>query len=495
MRPTATELRSLGISHSSRVAAAPPARPRPLLLSDSHPLDLGARRPDVMLHGLATDVKIVFVSSNLPRRCGIATFSADLMAAVKAADPRVVCRVAAIDEPNERRRYGGEVRWRIRQGDASNYRAAAEAINRSSADIVNVQHEFGLYGTWTDGVYEDHLRPFLEALRKPVFTTLHSVPPEPTLSMREAIRSAAELSDAIVVMADAAAGILAERYGIAEVPVVIPHGMPVIQPHGRGRMKKKLGVPDRTIISTFGLVDPRKGIEYMIEAMPAIVAGHPAALYVIAGQTHPELRRHDGEKYRNQLVATVKRLGLENHVSFIDEYMAQQDIIELLLASDVYVTPYLDPQQITSGTLAYALGAGKAIVSTAYLHAKEALADGRGILVPFRDPAALAEAVKSLLAQPDRMQTLERASSAYARDMSWPPTGEHWLALMRLLALSSPAKSGQPGLPWSRTNCGMGSWRARPGAGLTGATQPAPPRFSELSVASPTGSTMRHHQS
>jgi glycosyltransferase involved in cell wall biosynthesis len=388
------------------------------------------------------DLRIAFVSSNLPRRCGIATFSADLMAAIKAADPRVRFRVAAIDEPNEVRPYGGEVRWRIRQGDASNYRVAAEAINRSNADIVNVQHEFGLYGTWKDDVYDDHLRPFLETLRKPVVTTLHTVPPDPTPSMREAISSAVRLSHATVVMAEAAADILAGTYGIAEVPVVIPHGMPAIQPHGRVRMKQKLGVPGRTIISTFGLVDPRKGIEFMIEAMPAIVAGHPAALYLVAGQTHPELRRHDGETYRNHLVATVKRLGLENNVSFIDEYMAQRDIIELLLASDVYVTPYLDPRQITSGTLAYALGAGKAIVSTAYLHAREALADGRGILVPFRDSAALAEAVNSLLEHPDRKQALERAAFAYASDMSWPRTGEHWLALMRLVAFSSRARSG-----------------------------------------------------
>lgn len=363
------------------------------------------------------------------------------MSAVKAAAPRVACTAAAIDESNEVRPYGDEVRWLIRQGDASSYRDAAEAINRSSVTVVNVQHEFGLYGTWTNGVYEDHLRLFLEALRKPVVTTLHTVPPEPTTSMRDAVRSAADLSDAIVVMAEAAVGLLADRYGIAKVPVVIPHGMPAIRPHGRGRMKKKLGVPGRTIISTFGLVDPRKGIEYMIEAMPAIVTKHPAALYVIAGQTHPELRRRDGEKYRNQLIETVERLGVQNHVSFIDEYMAQRGIIELLLASDVYVTPYLDPQQITSGTLAYALGAGKAIVSTAYLHAREALADGRGTLVPFRDSAALAEAVNSLLDHQDRRQAFERATYAYASDMSWPRAGEHWLALMRLVASSSLATS------------------------------------------------------
>jgi len=411
--------------------------------SELKSLDLGLRRHDVTVPGIPPDLKIAFVSSNLPRRCGIATFSADLMAAVKAADPGVTCSVAAIDEPSETRLYGDEVRWRIRQGDASSYRAAAEAINFTSVDIVNVQHEFGLYGTWTAGVYHDHLRPFLEALRKPVVTTLHTVPPEPTPSMQDAIRSAVELSDAVVVMAEAAKGILADRYGIAKVPVVIPHGMPAIRPHGRVAMKKKLGVPGRTIISTFGLVDPRKGIEYMIEAMPAIVATHPAVLYVIAGQTHPELRRSDGERYRNQLVESVRRLDMQNYVSFIDDYLAQRDIIDLLLASDVYVTPYLDPQQITSGTLAYALGAGKAIVSTAYLHAKEALADGRGILVPFRDSAALAEAVNLLLDHPDRKQGFERASYAYASDMSWPRTGEHWLALMRLVVSSMSVPSGR----------------------------------------------------
>jgi glycosyltransferase involved in cell wall biosynthesis len=394
-----------------------------------------------MVTNPGANIRIAFVSSHLPRRCGIATFSSDLMAAVKAADPHVICRVAAIDEPNQLRPYSDEVRWRIRQGEPDTYRAAAEAINESKVDIVNVQHEFGLYGTWNHGVYDDHLRPFLEALRKPVTTTLHTVPPEPTPTMREAVRSAAELSDAIVVMADAAVGFLAGSYGIARAPIVIPHGMPAISPHGRVRMKDKLGVPGRIIISTFGLVDPRKGLEYMIEAMPAIVAGHPQALYLVAGQTHPELRRHDGERYRNQLVDTVERLGMERHVSFIDQYMAQRDIIDLLLASDVYVTPYLDPQQITSGTLSYALGAGKAIVSTPYLHAKEALGDGRGILVPFRDSAGLADAVISLLDSPVRKQGLELSAYSYAKDMSWPKTGAHWLALMRLILAGSLAGS------------------------------------------------------
>jgi predicted GH43/DUF377 family glycosyl hydrolase/glycosyltransferase involved in cell wall biosynthesis len=361
------------------------------------------------------------------------------MAAVKSADPAVTTRIAAIDEPNTLRPYGSEVRWRIRQGEVDSYRAAAVSLNASNVDVVNVQHEFGLYGTWVSDVYQDHLSPFLAALTKPVVTTLHSVPPQPTASMREAIRSVVRLSDETVVMAQAAVGLLADSYGISQPVTVIPHGMPAIEPHGRARMKEKLGVQGRTLISTFGLVDPRKGLEYMIEAMPAVRAGHPSALYLIAGQTHPELIRRDGERYRNQLSETVDRLDLKRHVSFLDFYMSQRDIIELLLATDVYVTPYLDPQQITSGTLAYALGAGKAIVSTKYLHAIEALADGRGLLVDFRDPVQLAAAINSLLDQPEKKQALERASYAYAKDMAWPRAGERWAELMHLVVDRSAA--------------------------------------------------------
>ena len=378
-------------------------------------------------------MRIAFVSSSLPRRCGIATFTSDLMAATRTADPDLSTWVAAIDEPNVVRPYKREVRWRIREGDPSSYRAAAAAINDSKVDVVNVQHEFGLYGTWhmagTESVYEDHLRPFLEELRKPVVTTLHSVPPEPSPSMREAVLSIVELSQKVVVMAATAVDLLAD-YHVQEPPIVIPHGMPAIEPHGRIRIKAKLGLQDRTIISTFGLVDPRKGLEYMVEAMPDVVARHPNALYLIAGQTHPNLLRSQGERYRNSLVDTVKRLGLRDHVSFIDQYMAQRDVIDLLLASDVYVTPYLDPRQITSGTLAYAMGAGKAIVSTEYLHAKEALGEGRGILVDFRNADQLAAAVNSILASGERKQTLEHMAYAYAREMTWPKLGRRWVELM-----------------------------------------------------------------
>jgi glycosyltransferase involved in cell wall biosynthesis len=389
-------------------------------------------------------MRIAFVSSSLPRRCGIATFTSDLMAATRAADPDLSTWVAAIDEPNVVRPYEREVRWRIRQGHPNSYRAAAAAINDSNVDVVNVQHEFGLYGTWhmagPENVYEDHLRPFLEELRKPVVTTLHSVPSEPSPSMRETVLSIVEMSQEVVVMAATAVDLLATDYGVREPVIVIPHGMPAIEPHGRIRIKTKLGLQDRTIISTFGLVDPRKGLEYMVEAMPDVIARHPNALYLIAGQTHPNLLRSQGERYRNSLVDTIERLRLRDHAAFIDQYMAQGDIIDLLLATDVYVTPYLDPRQITSGTLAYAMGAGKAIVSTQYLHAKEALGDGRGILIGFRNVEQLASAVNSILASGERKQTLEHMSYAYAREMTWPKLSRRWVELMSRAAAADTTR-------------------------------------------------------
>ena len=374
-------------------------------------------------------VRIAFVSTSIPRRCGIATFTADVMAAVRAADPSVRCSVVAIDEPNSARAYGPEVKSRIRQREPESYRAAAALLNGSNVDVVNLQHEFGLYGTWKDGVYEDHLRPFLLELRKPVLVTLHSVPPSPSPSMRDAVRLIAARSDEVIVMAHTAARLLVSDYGITKAPIVIPHGMPAIEPTGRHRLKTKLGVEGRAIISTFGLVDPRKGLEFVIGAMPAIVERHPEALYLVVGQTHPELLKQQGETYRNTLERLAEELGMSEHIGFVNEYLTQRDIVGYLLATDVYVTPYLDPNQITSGTLAYALGAGKAIVSTPYLHAIEALADDRGVIVPFRDAPAIADAVERILGDAELKQRLERRAYAYGRETAWPAVGRRVLAL------------------------------------------------------------------
>jgi glycosyltransferase involved in cell wall biosynthesis len=374
-------------------------------------------------------MRIAFVASAMPRRCGIATFTGDLVNAVKAADATARTFQVAIDEPSAARAYGPEVRWRIRQDDWRTYRDAALALNASNVDFVNVQHEFGLYGIWHDGTYDDYLAIFLEHLTKPVAVTLHTIPPEPEPWARETIRLASERSDVVVVMAHTAARLLRDVYGIAKEPVVIEHGMPAIVPHGRRRLKKYLGIEGRQTISTFGLVDPRKGLEYVIEAMPAIVAANPSALYLIVGQTHPELLRREGEAYRNSLIEVARQHGVSEYVKFANQYLTQREIVEYLLASDVYVTPYLDPNQITSGTLAYALGAGKAIISTPYLHAREVLSEGRGILVAFRNAAEIADAVNKVLADPDYKRGLEERAFAYGKQMAWPAIGLRVLAL------------------------------------------------------------------
>ena len=306
---------------------------------------------------------------------------------------------------------------------------------------MNLQHEFGLYGIWRDGVYDDHCVPFLEALQKPVITTLHTVLPQPEPQIRETVRRIAAHSTRVVVMAETAARLLGNVYGITQRPVVIQHGMPAIVPRGRHRLKRQLGVDHRTILSTFGLVDPRKGLEYMIAAMPEIVARHPTALYLIVGQTHPELLKKAGEQYRNELVSKIESSGMSDNVRFVNQYLTQREIVDYLLATDVYVTPYLDLNQITSGTLAYALGAGKAIVSTRYLHAAEALADGRGLLVDVRDPDGLARAVLAILEDPALKGELERRAYDYGKEMAWPNVGRRVLALTREVLEAQPVSS------------------------------------------------------
>lgn len=394
-------------------------------------------------------LSVALVSTCPPRQCGIATFTSDLAQAIKQAEPATRLRWVAINEADSSHLYEPNVRWRIRQGDAVSYRDAAKHLNASHVDVVSVQHEFGLYGLWGDDQFEDHLAPFLETLRQPLVTTLHTVLPDPSPSVREAVRRIGHHSQVVVVMAELAKRMLVDDYGLIEAKVrVIPHGVPPVEPRGRRRTKARFGWQGRTILSTFGLLDPRKGLEYMIEAMVAVTRQHPDALYVIVGKTHPELVQRAGEMYRQQLNDLVRALGLRTHVAFVNDYLTQAQIVEYLVASDLYVTPYLDRNQITSGTLAYALGAGKAIISTRYLHATEVLADGRGILVPFRDADALAAASLRILGDPDYKEQLESAAYRYGRGTTWPSVGRRMLDLFRSVAWPPSATEVEPGVNW-----------------------------------------------
>jgi len=380
-------------------------------------------------------LRVALFSSWMPRRCGIATFTKDLRDALVAADPAITTGVLAIDEPGSQRDYGSALIARVRQYEAASYREAAARAHRWGADLVNVQHEFGLYGT-DDGVtYADHLACFLQDLRVPAMTTLHTVLPRPTIQMREIVRAIARGSATVVVMSTTARRLLRDDYGIDEPATVIPHGAPSITraPGARAVAKVRLGLGGRTVVSTFGLVDPRKGLEYAIDAIAAVVREHPDILYVVAGQTHPELIRREGEAYRAGLVRRVAERGLEDHVRFVDEYLALDRIVDLLRASDAYVTPYLDPNQITSGTLAYAMAAGCATISTPYLHATEALSDGRGLFVDFRSSEQIAAALRAILGAPAVQHALEERAYAYGSQAAWPRVGAQVLVRMSAL--------------------------------------------------------------
>ena len=396
-------------------------------------------------------LKVAMVSTLPPRQCGIATFAANLCAAIRRAEAPIDLEFVAIEhfDSVDDARSGG--RWRISQGDRASFLEVADSLNRSAVEVVCVEHEFGLYGTW-DGEYRDHLAPFLAALRPPAVTTLHTVLSAPAPAMLAAIQDIAAHSAAVVVMTHGAAGLLTGIYGVDPEKVrVIPHGVPVMAHDKASELRDRFGLSGRTVVSTFGLVDPRKGLEFMVDAMELVAARHPDALYLILGCTHPEFVAREGERYRSSLVAAIQRKGLAGHVRLVDKYLSEQEIVDYLAVSDVYVTPYLDPDQITSGTLAYALGAGKAVVSTAYLHATEALAEGRGLLVGFRSAPELARAVLRIIEEPALRQRLEANALRAGRHTAWPNVARLMTALLQGVVDQRQRSAARPSAPGRRT--------------------------------------------
>ena len=307
-----------------------------------------------------------YVSSYPPRACGIATFTRDLSNAVAQSGRGVGTHVAAINDEGAIYSYPHQVRWAIDNGNAQSWIDAADQINSSRDAVVSIQHEFGLYGRFErNGHYVDYLTGFLERLEKPVVATLHTVLPHPQPELRASIRALHDRSTMVVTMINMARLILEEEYGLDPAKIVtIPHGVPEVRRANPDRIKRTMQLEGRTLLSTFGLLSRGKGIEYVIRALPEVIKRHPEVLYLVLGETHPEIRRQEGEKYRNSLIDLIRKLHLEQHVRFVNLYLTQQQLIRYLQATDVYITPYVDRYQITSGTLAYALGCGKAVIST-----------------------------------------------------------------------------------------------------------------------------------
>ena len=359
---------------------------------------------------------MLFLGSFPPRECGIATFTKDV---VDSYDRRNLCRsdVIAIDEPGApERAYPDNVIGRLRQDDRSSYRRVAEFVNSQPCDALNIQHEYGLFG----GEDGDWILDLISLVKKPVIVSLHTVLPDPSPAHLRLARAICAGASAIVVLSATGRDILVARYGVDATKInVIHHGVPDVAFRETDMPKGAFGLQDRTVISTFGLINRGKGLEYAINAMRTVVERHPEALYLILGQTHPVVRRNEGEVYRESLEALVAKYGLENNVKLMNRFLDFDELVQYLQATDIYLTPYLNPVQIVSGTLAYAVGCGKAVVSTPYLYAEELLAHGRGFLVNFHDAESIALTLGALLDDPALRSSTERRAYRFGRQMTW----------------------------------------------------------------------------
>ncbi|HEY8078242.1 MAG TPA: glycosyltransferase family 4 protein [Labilithrix sp.] len=366
--------------------------------------------------------KIAILGNHLPRRCGIATFTSDLADAIASELRGTECTVLAMNEPGCDYDYPERVALEIGEGDAASYRRAADFVNVGGADVVSLQHEYGIFGGRAGMLVLD----FVRDLRMPLVTTLHTILAEPNAQQRAVMDELTTLSERIVVMSANGAELLRSVHGVDPRKIdFLPHGIPA--PPATKASKDTLGLEGNEVILTFGLLSPDKGIEYVIDALPEILAKRPNAVYVVVGVTHPHIEEREGQAYRFMLESRARRIGVDSNIVFHDRFVSHEELVQFLSAADIYVTPYLNLEQITSGTLAYAVGCGKAVISTPYRYACELLDGGRGVLVPPRDPGAIAREVIDVLSDDRKRRTLEERAASYGNKMTWPVVARGYL--------------------------------------------------------------------
>ncbi len=400
----------------------------------------------MFIGNLFKPLKVAFISTYPPRRCGIATYTADLTdnfrkiySEGQSNGEQNYFEVIALNNTPQGYQYDREVSFHIRDQHRGDYQRAADFINVSPIDVVCLQHEFGIFGG-EDGSYIIHL---LRSLKKPVVTTFHTILAEPTPGQKKTFTRICELSTLVVVQAQMAVRLLEQVYDVpASKIVMIPHGAPDVPFLDSSFYKDRFQAEGRTLLLTFGLLGPNKGIEYAIAALEKVAGKYPEVLYIVLGATHPEIKRRYGEQYRHQLEQLVREKGLQKQITFYNQYVSLERLIEFLVATDIYLTPYVNKDQITSGTLAYALACGKVIVSTPYWYAQELLADGRGCLVPFRDSEALADKLIELLGDEAMRSRMRKLSYQYGRKMIWREVARNYAAAFEkaLLEYSSVGK-------------------------------------------------------
>lgn len=378
----------------------------------------------------ASDIQtIAFIGNYLPRKCGIATFTSDLLGAVSARHPQSRCFAVPVNDVNGGYQYPDVVRFEIEEQDPRSYQRAADYLNTSDADVVSLQHEFGIYG----GPAGSHILALLRKLNMPVVTTLHTVLRKPNADQYRVMQRLIAHSARLIVMTERGQAILRDVYHAPLAKIdLIPHGIPDVPFVSPDHYKGQFGVAGKKVVLTFGLLSPNKGIEHVIDALPDIVAEFPDVVYIMLGATHPNELRARGETYRHGLEAIVRKSRLEDNVIFHNRFVDLTQLTEFIGAADLYVTPYLDEAQITSGTLAYAFGAGKAVISTPYWHAAELLRDRRGVLVPFADPKAIAREVIGLLRDEPRRHAMSRHAYKLGREMVWSNTAALYMRSFEL---------------------------------------------------------------
>jgi glycosyltransferase involved in cell wall biosynthesis len=373
---------------------------------------------------LAKINRIGFIGNYLPRQCGIATFTTDLCEAIAGKNSDITCIALPVNDISAGYAYPPRVRFELTEKDINSYRRAADFLNINNVDLVCLQHEYGIFG----GPAGSHILALMRELRMPVVTTLHTILQEPEPDQRQVLQEVAALSDRVVVMSERGAELLQTVYGVSSEKIdLIPHGIPDVPFLDPSFHKDLFGVEGKMVLLSFGLLSANKGIETVIAALPAIVAHNPNVVYIIVGATHPHVLRQEGETYRLSLQRLAKELGVAGNVIFYNRFVSLEELIEFISATDIYITPYLNPAQITSGTLAYTLGAGKAIISTPYWYAEEMLANNRGALVPFRDPAALAKKVIDLLENESKRHAMRKQAYLYGRVMIWTQVAERYM--------------------------------------------------------------------
>jgi len=375
--------------------------------------------------------EVAYVSTFPPKKCGIATFTADLVNSISELKKLKTQRIISIDGKRWFNPTHKETEYKIGRDFIDDYLLMADFLNHSTINVVNVQHEFGIFG----GESGENICAFLDKLKKPVATTFHTVLPDFENKTREVFNRIAERSNAIIVLNETTRS-LVKQYGISAKKIkVIPHGCPDLPLVPSSKVKAILGLINKFVLSTFGLLSRGKGIENVIRALPDIIKKEPSTLYYVLGTTHPEVKRLEGEAYRNSLVKLAKELGVSSHVKFLDRFLSKQELYGYLQATDVYITPYLSPNQVSSGTLSYALAAGKVVVSTPYLHAKEALDKGRGLFCKFNDSGSIAEKVVEIIGNKSLQQSMEQRVYDYSRDSVWSSVAKKHLELFEKLAI------------------------------------------------------------